>query len=129
MKGGHMIPIEPIITAIIIVGILLILMSGYVKAPPDKAYIISGFRKKPKLFESMKETTGIDLGEIMKAGTYDAKVNRNVHVTGLENCGAGQAKTSEKMTDYDHAPEKQETAGSENGSVSENGTAAKEQGK
>ena len=49
MKGGHMIPIEPIITAIIIVGILLILMSGYVKAPPDKAYIISGFRKKPKI--------------------------------------------------------------------------------
>ncbi|HAJ74502.1 MAG TPA: flotillin family protein, partial [Lachnospiraceae bacterium] len=44
-----MIPIEPIITAIIIVGILLILMSGYVKAPPDKAYIISGFRKKPKI--------------------------------------------------------------------------------
>ena len=82
-----------------------------------------------KLFESMKETTGIDLGEIMKAGTYDAKVNRNVHVTGLESCGAGQAKTSEKMPDSDHDPEKQETAGSENGSVSENGTRAKEQGK
>ena len=82
-----------------------------------------------KLFESMKETTGIDLGEIMRAGTYDAKVNRNVHVTGLESCGAGQAKTSEKMTDSDHDPEKQETAGSENGSVSENGTRAKEQGK
>ncbi|WP_242622697.1 flotillin family protein [Lachnoclostridium sp. Marseille-P6806] len=37
-----------------------------------------------KLFESMKETTGIDLGEVMRAGTYDAKVNRNIHVTGLE---------------------------------------------
>ena len=38
-----------------------------------------------KLFESMKETTGIDLGEIMRAGTYDAKVNRNLNVTGLEH--------------------------------------------
>ncbi len=36
-----------------------------------------------KLFESMKETVGIDLGEIVKAGTYDAKVNRNVNITGL----------------------------------------------
>ena len=31
----------------------------------------------------MKETVGIDLGEIVKAGTYDAKVNRNVNITGL----------------------------------------------
>lgn len=45
-----------------------------------------------KLFESMKETTGIDLGEIMKAGSYDAKVNRNIHVTGLENAIPGQEK-------------------------------------
>jgi flotillin len=36
-----------------------------------------------KLFESMKETTGIDLGEIVKAGTYDAKVNRNIHLDGI----------------------------------------------
>lgn len=36
-----------------------------------------------KLFESMKDTVGIDLGEIMKADTYDAKVNRNLNVTGL----------------------------------------------
>ena len=38
-----------------------------------------------KLFASMKETTGIDLGEIMKADTYDAKVNRNINITGLED--------------------------------------------
>lgn len=38
-----------------------------------------------KLFESMKETVGIDLAEIVKAGTYDAKVNRNIHITGLSN--------------------------------------------
>ena len=38
-----------------------------------------------KLFEAMKETVGIDLGEIMRADTYDAKVTRNIHVTGMEN--------------------------------------------
>ncbi|NCC43341.1 MAG: flotillin family protein [Clostridia bacterium] len=37
-----------------------------------------------KLFEAMKETTGIDLQEIVKAETYDAKVTRNLNVTGLE---------------------------------------------
>lgn len=37
-----------------------------------------------KLFESMKETTGVDLADIMRASTYDAKVTRNVNVTGLE---------------------------------------------
>lgn len=38
-----------------------------------------------KLFESMKETTGIDLADIIKADSYDAKVNRNITVNGLEN--------------------------------------------
>lgn len=37
-----------------------------------------------KLFESMKETVGIDLADIMKAGTFDAKVTRNVNISGLE---------------------------------------------
>lgn len=36
-----------------------------------------------KLFESMKETVGIDLAEIVKADTYDAKVNRNLTITGV----------------------------------------------
>lgn len=38
-----------------------------------------------KLFESMKEATGIDLADIIKADSYDAKVNRNINLTGLEN--------------------------------------------
>lgn len=38
-----------------------------------------------KLFESMKEATGIDLSEIVKADTYDAKVNRNVNISGLDD--------------------------------------------
>ena len=38
-----------------------------------------------KLFETMKETVGIDLAEIVKAGTYDAKVNKNINFTGLSD--------------------------------------------
>ena len=44
-----------------------------------------------KLFESMKETVGIDLSQIVKADTYDAKVTRNVNITGLENVGSDAA--------------------------------------
>ena len=36
-----------------------------------------------KTMESVTKTTGIDIGEIMKANTYDAKVNRNLNVTGI----------------------------------------------
>ena len=35
-----------------------------------------------RTIESVKEVTGVDLREIMKAETYDAKVNRNVNITG-----------------------------------------------
>ena len=37
-----------------------------------------------KTLESVKETTGIDLKEVMKADTYDAKVTKNINITGLE---------------------------------------------
>ena len=36
-----------------------------------------------RLIESMKATTGIDLTEVIKADTYDAKVNRNLNITGM----------------------------------------------
>lgn len=35
----------------------------------------------------MKETVGIDLGEIIKAETYDAKVTRNLNISGLPGTG------------------------------------------
>ncbi len=38
-----------IIAGIIVVVILIFMLSGYVKASPDTAYIISGIRKKPKV--------------------------------------------------------------------------------
>ncbi|MBO5237146.1 MAG: flotillin family protein [Lachnospiraceae bacterium] len=37
---------------------------------------------------AVKETTGLDIVEIMKANTYDAKVNRNINITGLEDADA-----------------------------------------
>lgn len=37
-----------------------------------------------KTIESVKETTGIDINEIIKADTYDAKVNKNLNVTGFD---------------------------------------------
>jgi flotillin len=37
-----------------------------------------------KLFETMKETTGIDLANIINAESYDAKVNRNITVNGID---------------------------------------------
>ena len=36
-----------------------------------------------KTIETMKELTGLDIVEVMKANTYDAKVNRNITVNGL----------------------------------------------
>lgn len=42
-----------------------------------------------KLFESMKETTGIDLGEIVRANTYDAKITRNINFTGMPDSDRG----------------------------------------
>ncbi|MFR3727196.1 flotillin family protein [Lacrimispora sp.] len=45
-----------------------------------------------KLFESMKEATGVDLSEIMKADTYDAKVTKNLNITGIpEHASASDA--------------------------------------
>lgn len=38
-----------------------------------------------KTIESVKETTGLDITEIMKANTYDAKVTRNVNITGIHD--------------------------------------------
>lgn len=38
-----------------------------------------------KTMEMVKETTGLDLGEIMKSNTFAAKTTRNINITGLEN--------------------------------------------
>ena len=38
-----------------------------------------------QVFDTMSEATGVDLREIMKANTYDAKVTKNINVTGLNS--------------------------------------------
>jgi len=38
-----------------------------------------------QVMDTMTEATGVDMREIIKAGTYDAKVNKNVNVNGLDN--------------------------------------------
>ena len=48
-----------------------------------------------KLFESMKETTGIDLSSIINAESYDAKVNRNITVNGLDGVSLTVAQRPE----------------------------------
>ena len=64
----------------------------------DKVTIIDGGSGEPgvnsvggyvpsvlaRTIETLKEVTGLDLVEVMKAETYDAKVNRNVTVSGLD---------------------------------------------
>ncbi len=52
-----------------------------------------------KVFESMKETTGIDLSEIVKAESYDAKVNKNINVSGLEGLKVSVDKASEPVAE------------------------------
>lgn len=49
-----------------------------------------------KTIESVKETTGFDLTEVMKANTYDAKVNNNINVT--TDFGEKIAKNAVKET-------------------------------
>ncbi len=34
-----------IIPTLIVIAVLILCLTGYIKAPPDVAYIISGFRK------------------------------------------------------------------------------------
>ena len=45
--GG--VPILAVILSVVVVLLFLIFLTGYVKAPPDTAMIISGLRKNPKV--------------------------------------------------------------------------------
>lgn len=69
--------------------------TGHEYVPPkEKEHI--------KVIESVRETTGFDLTEVMKAQTYDAKVNHNVNVTGLDKAAAKEAvsnKVSEAVSE------------------------------
>ena len=49
-----------------------------------------------KTIESVKETTGFDLTEVMKANTYDAKTTKNVNFTGLPEDADQEIKVTVK---------------------------------
>ncbi len=72
-----------------------------------------------KLFESMKEATGVDLSEIMRADTYDAKVNRNIQISSPEElkeylkAEAGKAAADAESPEKAEASEPMQKDGSE----------------
>ena len=39
-----------------------------------------------KTIDAVREATGLDIMEVMRAGTYDAKVNRNITIDGIGGC-------------------------------------------
>lgn len=51
-----------------------------------------------KVFESMKEATGIDLAEIINADSYDAQVNRNINVSGIDSVNLVVKDETEKKS-------------------------------
>ena len=51
----------------------------------------------------MKEATGIDMKEIVRANSIQAKTDRNINVTGLENLQTPQASAPTAETTADHA--------------------------
>lgn len=62
----------PILISVLIVAIILgIFATGYVKAPPDKAFIISGLRKKPKMLIGK---AGIKIPFLERKNTLDLKL-------------------------------------------------------
>ncbi len=52
-----------------------------------------------QVFDTVSEATGVDLTEIMRANTYDAKVTKNINVTGLDTGTAGAASADAPAAD------------------------------
>ncbi len=61
-----------------------------------------------KVFESMKEATGIDLASIVNAESYDAQVNRNISLSGLDSVNLVVTDKTEKI-DKNDAPQISDT--------------------
>lgn len=73
-----------------------------------------------QVFDTMSQATGVDLSEIIRANTYDAKVTRNVNVTGLPEAKAvtagaevpaDEAKTAAEKTDIEKTDAAKGTVG------------------
>ena len=63
-----------------------------------------------KLFESMKAATCVDLSEIMRADTYDAKVNRNIQISSPEELKEYLKAEAGKAAADAESPEKAEAS-------------------
>ena len=61
-----------------------------------------------KTIETVKEVTGLDIVDVMKAGTYDAKVNKNINITGLEGVQMPQPQEPKKAKKSTETPDTQE---------------------
>ena len=59
-----------------------------------------------QVFDTMSQATGVDLSEIIRANTYDAKVTRNVNVTGLPEAKPAAAEAEVKADEVKTAAEK-----------------------
>ena len=61
-----------------------------------------------QVFDTMSEATGVDFTEIMRAGTYDAKVNRKIELSGnvgekLAEAGKEQREFHSDVTEENHS--------------------------
>ena len=76
----------PVILAVFFLGIVL---SGYVKAPPDKAFIISGYRKTPKILigRAGVKVPFLERLDVLYLGqmTVDIKTEQSVPTTDFIN--------------------------------------------
>lgn len=81
--------------------------SGGVNAVADNVPAVMA-----KMFETMKETTGVDLAEIMRADTYDAKVNRNISIQGMPQMtvAAGDGQEASPVPEHSEAEAAEEPA-------------------
>ena len=59
-----------------------------------------------KTFQTIKETTGVDLAEIMRSETYDAKVTKNVNVSGVDSDATKAAVIANAIADAVHTKTK-----------------------
>ena len=62
-----------------------------------------------KLFQTMKETTGVDLGEIMRANTFEGKTTKNINISGNVNMPK-QNTTIQQYENTNNANEQVKTA-------------------
>ena len=58
-----------------------------------------------QVFDTMSEATGVDMRDILKARTYDAKVNKNVKVSGLDSVVQINSTPDQKDVEETDIPE------------------------